>query len=250
MADLAAWGLFRKEINRWRQDDLGLAKISHQAYFRSQRLVIKGFSPLVVPRPKEWDQDVKITGYWFPEDPGWKPPPELVKFLETGSPPVFIGFGSMPIPEPERTTDIILNALRQTGQRGVLHTGWAGLGGTNLPESVHLLDYAPYRWLFPRMSMVIHHGGSGTTGFGLRAGVPSCVVGLGFDQLFWGKRISALGAGPEPVRFQNLTSEKLAEIIHQGISNQNMKLRANEIGQAVQEEDGLTAAVRIIEEIE
>lgn len=249
LADRAAWGLFKKEINRWRIEQLGLAPISRKEYFQSDLPVIKGFSPRVVDRPQEWGENVHVTGYWFPEDPGWHPPPELERFLDDGPPPVFIGFGSMPVKDPQQTTDLILEALQRTGQRAVLHAGWAGLGKMILPERVYLLDYAPYAWLFPRMSAVIHHGGSGTTGFGLRAGVPSCAVGLGFDQIFWGNRIAALGAGPEPIRIQYLTADRLAVIIHQVVYDQDIRARAREIGQAIQKEDGIAAAVRVIENV-
>jgi UDP:flavonoid glycosyltransferase YjiC (YdhE family) len=169
--------------------------------------------------------------------------------MKAGSPPVFIGFGSMPIKNPRRTTEIILEALRQTGQRAIVHTGWAGLGLQSLPASVFRIDYAPYDWLFPQMSMVIHHGGSGTTAFGLRAGVPSCAVPFVFDQSFWGEQIARLGAGPEPIPYKKLTVERLREAIEMGVNNPQMKQNAIELGDKIRTENGIEAAVGIIEKI-
>ena len=246
LAEIAAWRLFGRGINRWRVDRLGLPALPRGEYFRSDWTVIAGFSPLVIERPLEWGERVKITGYWFPEDPVWQPSPELEKFLDEGPPPVFIGFGSMPVKDPALLTAMILTALERTGQRAVLHSGWAGLGNTYLPGSVFSLDYAPYEWLFPKMALVIHHGGSGTTGFGLRAGVPSCAVGLGFDQIFWGKRIAALGAGPAPIPIKDLSPERLVRVIQQGVYNETMQRNAAEIGRSIEKEDGITKAVQTI----
>lgn len=250
IADLAVWGLFGRKINTWRRHILGLPAISRKEYFGSaysaNNLIVKGFSPLVVERPPEWGENVHITGYWFPDDPDWQPPSSLTDFLEGGDPPVFIGFGSMPVKDPPALTRIILEALKKTGQRAVLSSGWAGLGSDHLPETVYPLDYAPYGWLFPRMAMVVHHGGSGTTGFALLSGVPSCAVALGFDQVYWGRQIAALGAGPEPLRIKQLSSDHLAAAILEGINDQSMRRRAAELGKWIQEEDGLTEAVEII----
>lgn len=62
----------------------------------------------------------------------------------------------MPVKDPRKTTTIILEALKRTGQRGILHAGWGGIGGRELPGDIFKIDYADYRWLFPRMAMVIH----------------------------------------------------------------------------------------------
>jgi sterol 3beta-glucosyltransferase len=92
-----------------------------------------------------------------------------------------------------------------------------------LPDSVFRIEYAPYDWLFPQMSVVIHHGGAGTTAFGFRAGVPSWAVPFVFDQFYWGERIAQLGAGPGPVPYKNLTVERLREAIQMGVNNPQIK---------------------------
>jgi len=83
-----------------------------------------------------------VTGYWFWERPSdWKAPRELVEFLGAGPPPVCIGFGSMQNRDPQRMTALALAALAQTGQRGILLTGWGGLIHGHLPDTVFQLDY-------------------------------------------------------------------------------------------------------------
>jgi sterol 3beta-glucosyltransferase len=242
--------MFRKAINHWRTQTWNLLPISKKEYFRAGNhrhdLILNGYSPIVVERPGDWSANVHITGYWFPEDPTWTPSPALERFIERGLPPIFIGFGSMPIKDPKKTTRLILAALKRINQRAVLHLGWGRIGTQDLPDSIYLIDYAPYEWLFPKMGMVIHHGGSGTTGFGLRSGVPSCAIPLGFDQIYWGRRIAAVGAGPKPIRIQTLSSSKLAGLIQTGVHDDRMRKTAAVVGHKIQSENGIQRAVQLI----
>jgi sterol 3beta-glucosyltransferase len=153
----------------------------------------------------------------------------------------------MPVPDPAGTTQLIVEALRYTGQRGILHAGWAGLAQNDLPENILRIEYAPYAWLFPRMGMVVHHGGSGTTAFGLMSGVPSQVVSFTYDQPFWGRRVAALGAGPPPLPFNHLTTRALVKSIESSLSNTQMQHRAAQVADQLRLEDGLSAAVRVVE---
>ena len=87
-----------------------------------------GFSAHVLPRPADWDQTQHVTGYWFLDSPpDWQPPADLMRFLEAGPPPVYVGLGSMNHADPERQTRLARRALELSGQRGVLLTGWGGL---------------------------------------------------------------------------------------------------------------------------
>jgi UDP:flavonoid glycosyltransferase YjiC (YdhE family) len=246
-AQRLVWQGFRSGVNRFRKK-LGLKSTSFAAYFQRQSdPVINGFSPRVVPPPSDWGAHVHTTGYWLLNEGGWQPPDDLVRFLDSGGPPIFVGFGSMPMRDPQATTNIILEAVQQVGVRCVLSSGWGKLGEASLPESIFRLDYAPYTWLLPKMAAVVHHGGSGTTGFGLRAGVPSLIVNFGADQPYWGKRIADLGVGPQPVPYKRLTAKRLATAIHTAITDAGMRQRATELGAELREEDGLGQAVQLIE---
>jgi UDP:flavonoid glycosyltransferase YjiC (YdhE family) len=153
----------------------------------------------------------------------------------------------MPLRDPRRVTETVLDALRDSGQRGILHAGWADLGGGALPPSVLQVDYVPYHWLFPRVAAVVHHGGSGTTASGLRAGVPSLVVPFVFDQFFWGRRVAALGVGPRPVPYRRLSPARLAGAIGEAVADTGMRRRAEALGARIRAEDGVAAAVRIVD---
>lgn len=250
LGEQMAWQMFRAVINRWRKQTLKLPPLPLTGYVSQlgtrQIPILNGFSQHVVHRPADWGEHIHITGYWFPEDQRWQPPADLQAFIEAGSPPVFIGFGSMPIKNPQQTTHLILEALRQSGQRGILHMGWGGLGNQVLPDYVFKIDYAPYSWLFPQMAMVIHHGGSGTTAFGLRSGIPACVVSFVFDQFYWGERVAELGVGPQPIRSTQLTVERLKEAIQLGVSDSRVRQNAAELGQKIRAENGIENASHLI----
>jgi sterol 3beta-glucosyltransferase len=250
LAEQLVWSFFGPVINRWRVRQLGLPSHPRGAYFAQLRRstpYLNGFSPLVVPPPEDWPAHIHTVGYWLPEQGDWQPPEALLRFLDSGPPPVFIGFGSMPVPDPTQTTKTLLEALRRTSRRGLLHAGWAGLAQEDLPQDIFKIDDAPYDWLFPRMSMVIHHGGSGTTAFGLLSGMPSQVVSFTYDQPYWGKRVAALGAGSPPLPFNQLTASALAASIESARQDARMQDRAAQIALQLRQEDGLGAAVRLVE---
>jgi sterol 3beta-glucosyltransferase len=146
-----------------------------------------------------------------------------------------------------RLTATALEALERAGQRGVLLRGWGALGEGDLPPWALAVDDVPHEWLFPRMAAVVHHGGAGTTGAGLRAGVPSVLTPLGFDQPFWGRRVAALGVGPEPVSRRTLTVDRLAAAIDRAVTDEAMRERAARLGERIREEDGVTRAAEAVE---
>ncbi len=241
--------LFGKMLRKWRVETLGLdARPRFHAWKGVPTLY--GYSPSVVPVPRDWGLDILVSGYWFLEDDAdWQPPPPLAEFLAAGPPPVYVGFGSMPMIDPAATTATVVAALERVGQRAVLAGGWGGLGAGNLPKSVLAIDGAPHQQLFPLMSALVHHGGAGTTGAGLRAGKPTLIVPFFGDQPFWGRRVSELGAGPPPIPIRQLSVETLAASIRRAADDDGMRRKAELVGQAIQREDGVSAAVGFVERI-
>lgn len=252
LVEFLSWQRYRETLNQFRKETLGLPPLPFAgARFRrnppsnlSPLPVLYGFSPSVIPKPIDWPDWRHVTGYWF-LDPmkDYQPPKQLVDFINNGSPPISIGFGSMTCRQPERLTQVVLEALNYTNQRGILLSGWAGLGKADLPESVFLCDSVPHDWLFPRMAAVVHHGGASTTAAGLRAGVPSIIVPFFADQPLWGQRVADLGVGPSPIPYKELSVEGLAAAIQQAVSDEVMRSRAIAIRQKIREEDGVTNAV-------
>jgi UDP:flavonoid glycosyltransferase YjiC (YdhE family) len=206
-----------------------------------------GFSPSVIPRPDDWPDWHHISGYWFLDrDPTWSPPEPLLRFLEGGPKPISIGFGSMIGRHTRKLVEVAIKALERCDQRAVLLGGWAHVGELELPDSVFKIDAVPHDWLFPRMAAVVHHGGSGTTAAGLRAGIPSVVVPFFGDQPYWGRRVHALGVGPKPIQLKALTAKNLAEAISWTVSDEGVREEAAALGTLIRSEDGVRSAVDFI----
>jgi sterol 3beta-glucosyltransferase len=179
------------------------------------------------------------------DDPGdWQPPRKLVDFLDAGPAPVSISFGSTVTRNPGELAETVADAVVASGQRGVLvGPGW---GSTDLPGSILALEAVPYGWLFPRMSAVVHHGGAGTTGAGLRAGVPNIIVPFTSDQPFWGRRVHELGVGPAPIPARKLSAERLARALVEATSSDEMRGCAEAVGKRIRAEDGVSRAIEIV----
>ena len=149
--------------------------------------------------------------------------------------------------DSEQLTDLTLAAIRRSGQRAVLLSGWAGIGDSDLPDEIYKLNYVPHRWLFPRVAAVAHHGGAGTTAAGLRAGLPSVLVPHFADQPFWARRVMKLGVGPRFIPQKQLSVASLAYALHVAVTNVPMQQRAAVLGEQIRAEDGVGNAVRYIE---
>ncbi len=211
--------------------------------------VLYGISPQVLARPADWGSQAHLTGYWFlNEGRDWEPPPGLQAFLEAGPPPVYLGFGSTVPKDAARLTGMALEALRLSGQRGVLQAGWGGLAAGDLPGSVYRLESAPFDGLFPRLAAAVHHGGVGTTAEALRAGLPSVVTPFIADQAFWGRQVQRLGAGPAPIPHYRLSAEKLAAAIRQAVEDEDIRRHCSELRRRLKDEDGVGRAVEILTE--
>jgi sterol 3beta-glucosyltransferase len=204
------------------------------------------FSPVVVPRPGEWGAHVHVPGYFFLEEADYQPPAALTDFLAAGAPPVCISFGSMVNRDSGRIGQAVLEALAMTGERGVFLSGWNGWRSENPPGNVLFIDAAPHDWLLPRCKAMVHHGGAGATGAGLRAGIPGIVVPHAADQPFWGRRVAALGAGPAPISARQLTAERLAAALAE-VAHPESITRAGLVGAMIRSENGVAQAVRLVE---
>jgi sterol 3beta-glucosyltransferase len=246
------WLFLKGSINKWRWETLGLPPYPESSPFaplqRGHVPTLYGFSPSVLPKPAEWGDHIHVTGYWFlPPEPDWQPPTTLVDFITVGPPPVYIGFGSMASNDPAKTAELIQSAVKLAGVRAVVATGWDGMHTSNSDPDIYVLESVPHEWLFPQMAAIVHHGGAGTTGASLRAGVPTIVIPHKSDQPFWGHRVAEKGVGPQPIPRKKLTAEKLANALRQALNNTTMRQRAATLGEQIRAEDGITNAVKVIE---
>lgn len=252
LAELLYWHGLRSLVNRVRQE-LGLARLplapTRATNVGRGTTMLLAYSSLLVPRPADWPATAHITGFWYLDaPPGYTPPPALVEFLKAGEPPVYIGFGSMNTRNPQHTGNLALQALRLSGRRGLLLRGWGGLAADAVPPDVMLIDDLPHAWLFPQLTAAVHHGGAGTTGAVLRAGVPAVTVPFFADQPFWAARVAGLGVAPAPLPRRQLSAEALARAIEVAATAE-VRERAAALGPRIAGEDGVGQAVTLIERV-
>jgi UDP:flavonoid glycosyltransferase YjiC (YdhE family) len=247
------WGVMRPAINEVVRPQLGLRRYSRLGpyLFRSDlhaAKVINGFSTHVLPRPADWPDSSLVTGYWFLDEPQWRPPEALHEFLAAGSKPIYVGFGSMVSSNATRFTEVVLDAVKKSGQRAVLATGWGGLDheGIGQSERVFFVRHAPHDWLFQRVSAAVHHGGAGTTAAGVRAGIPSVIVPFYGDQPFWARCLHRKGVAPPALDRKVLSADAMAGAL-KAAQHPAMMQRAFELGCAVRAEDGVGEALRCLQ---
>ncbi|KAI0908517.1 hypothetical protein F4823DRAFT_598813 [Ustulina deusta] len=244
MVEMMTWQGLGDVINRFRTKVLDLEPLAliwaPGVLTRLRIPYTYCWSPALIPKPNDWGNHIDIAGFYFLNlASSYVPEPELAAFLAAGPPPVYIGFGSIVVDDPDGLTDVIFKAVAATGVRALVSKGWGGLGADSIgiPEGVFMLGNVPHDWLFKKVSAVCHHGGAGTTAAGIQAGKPTIVVPFFGDQPFWGAMVARAGAGPDPIPYKNLTAEGLAEAIRIALKPETQE-KAKELGEKIREEQG------------
>ncbi|KAJ5737241.1 uncharacterized protein N7483_002366 [Penicillium malachiteum] len=200
------------------------------------------WSPSLIPKPFDWSSNIDVCGFFFRSLPNYTPPPDLESFLRGGSPPVYIGFGSIVIDDPIAMTKMILEAVKSLGIRAIISRGWSNLGEADSDDQVFYFGDCPHEWLFQHVAAVVHHGGAGTTACGLRFGRTTTIIPFFGDQLFWGNMVASCGLGPRPIPYRSLTSDKLAEAIKFCLQPE-AQAAAHDVADRMSHENGVATAV-------
>jgi sterol 3beta-glucosyltransferase len=213
-------------------------------------LAITAVSQVLVKQPADWPPNAHITGFFFlpqpaREKPGTNEIPEgLEEWLAKGDKPVYLGFGSIPIPDQVRLLRTLEGVLGK--KRIVLGMGWSILNGLPVHSDLFVIKYVNHDWLLPRCSAAIIHGGIGTVGAALRSGTPLIVISVLADQPLNGQMIEQKKLGCH-IPFRKLSPERLLSAItttENPVVIENCKATAA----AIKAEDGLGKAVSLIEQ--
>jgi sterol 3beta-glucosyltransferase len=208
MFDNVFWKAIAGQVNRWRKKELGLQRTSLEKMQPNKVPFLYNFSPSVVVPPLDYSDWIRVTGYWFlNEGENWTPPKELTDFIEKARADnkkiVYIGFGSIVVSDSAALTKTIVRSVEKADVRCILSKGWSDrldkkgsdVPEVQLPDDILLIRSAPHDWLFQQVDAVAHHGGAGTTGASLRAGLPTIIKPFFGDQFFFGSRVEDLGVG-------------------------------------------------------
>ncbi|MCX4906431.1 glycosyltransferase [Streptomyces sp. NBC_00878] len=202
--------------------------------------------PVLAPWRRPADLDVVQTGAWILPDE--RPlPAELVAFLDAGTPPVYVGFGSIPIRDPEGVARVVIESIRAQGRRAVVSRGWADLALIDDQDDCFVVGEVNHQALFGRTAAVVHHGGAGTTTTATWAGAPQVVVPQGADQPYFAGRVADLGIGaahngPAP------TVESLSAALRTALTPET-RVRARTVAGTFRTDGAATAAKLLLDAV-
>jgi sterol 3beta-glucosyltransferase len=253
------WSAISGQINRWRRRELGLQGTTQHKMQASMRPFLYNFSPHVVPPPLDWPDWVRVTGYWFlDESDTYTPPADLLAFIEKarsdGKKLVYVGFGSIVIDNPAALTQSVVDSVLKADVRCVLSKGWsdrleaketkdASKPEIPLPAEIFQIQSAPHDWLFRQMDAAVHHGGSGTTGASLRAGIPTVIKPFFGDQFFFAQRVEDLGVG---VWLKKINTSVFSRALWEVTNSERMIVKAKVLGAKIRKDNGTQTAIQTI----
>jgi sterol 3beta-glucosyltransferase len=246
------WRVLRDEVSTLRQE-LGIPPASRmmaRTIARGEVPCLLGYSQTLFPTPGDWPSSAHQVGFLEP----WPElrarlgeqgvPSELEDWLQAGSPPVFLGFGSMPVLDVEGLLRTVRATLADLGVRGILAAGWSELDAVR-DDTLFVVGEVDYQSLLPRCAAAVHHGGTGTTHASLAADTPTLICSVAFDQPFWGAQCRHLGVGAT-FPFARLNAKRLTDGLREVLEPQ-VATRAKEVAQRMADEDGVGAAVAHLE---
>ena len=245
MFDNVFWKAIAGQVNRWRKKELGLQSTSLDKMQPNKVPFLYMFSPHVVVPPLDYSDWVRVTGYWFlDEGDSWTPPPQLVDFISKARADkkriVYVGFGSIVVSDPAALTRTVIESIKKADVRCILAKGWSDRLGdpaavqteVPLPPEIHQIKSAPHDWLFQQIDAAVHHGGCGTTGASLRAGVPTVIKPFFGDQFFFGSRVEDLGVG---VCLKKVNVSILSRAIWEATHSERMIVKARLLGDHIRQ---------------
>ena len=204
------------------------------------------FSPIFGAPQPDWPPQTEITGFCFYDGDHESPfPPELSDFLDSGPPPIVFTLGSSAVWVARDFFRESIEAATRLGQRAVLLIGDERNHPGALPDGMIAVDYVSYNSLLPRASVVVHHGGVGTTSHGLRAGVPTLIVPFAFDQSDNAEHAQRLGVSRTVYRNQYRAARATTEL-GRLLRDPSFAQRAADVGHQVRRENGPARAAESI----
>ncbi|MEU9046205.1 MULTISPECIES: glycosyltransferase [unclassified Kitasatospora] len=221
-------------------DSLGTPSRQAKSVLRTlrHRPVLYGISDALLPRGFRLPPGHATTGYWpAARPPGWQPDARLQDFLDSGSAPVYFGFGSMSRIDSEHLSRTIVSATKRLRTRAVIQSGWAGLHGDT--DDVLTIGECPHDWLFPRVRAAVHHAGPGTTHASLNAGTLTLPVPVGLDQPYWAARLTALGAAPAALPLRHLTTDRLTGLLQRSLHHPGYRHATDRVATGIRRHDGI-----------
>ena len=248
------WQFSKNAVNNFRKFlQLPIAKTNMiNKISKENRLNLHAISPSLLTRPHDWGTNTHISGFLSLQHKQNKKnisnqiPDGLEAWLQTKDKPIYIGFGSMPVPDPQLFGIILNEILNTTNLRILFCRGWSDI--PDLPDNhpnLFIVEYINHEWLLPQCKVAMIHGGIGTVTTCLKSKIPFIVLSILSDQLWWGRIISKMALGFH-IPFYKITTKKILKAID---FVQSPEIRGNvlNIGNKINKENSLKYNIDIIE---
>jgi len=235
-----------------KREGLSAIKSLQKELFTSDILTIVAASESLISRPADWSENIQMTGFLnLPSTDSnyWKMAEDLKAFVNAGEPPVYMTFGSCMQFDLKASTQLLVEAARLSGKRAIIQSDWSNLKKPADPN-IYCIENAPHSKIFPHCSLIVHHGGAGTTQSALLAGKPSVVVAHGFDQSYWGKQLEINGVSGNVLKRNGITADELAKEISFISESQSASHKAAQIGEFMRNENGVKKVIELIDSIQ
>lgn len=247
------WKFVKEETNEFRQQ-LGLPVLKENLLYhihKQKPLVVNSISPTLFPRPKDWEENHKITGVltipnkYRENHPFDEIPKALSNWLAGGEKPVYMGFGSNGVGSIKKITAIINDILTKTNQRILFCTGWSVFENLPTHKNLFVTKYINHEAILPKCKAGIFHGGAGTLATMLRNNLPIIIISFYTDQPTWGKIVERMNLGVH-IPIKKLNAHRLISALTKVQTNE---IRDNVaiIGRQIRNENGLENAIKEIE---
>lgn len=247
MFDNVFWKAIAGQVNRWRKRELGLSRTNLEKLQPNKVPFLYNFSPHVVVPPLDYSDWIRVTGYWFlDEGKEYTPPQEIVDFIKKARADnkklVYIGFGSIVVSDSAALTRTIVKSVEKADVRCILSKGWSDRlpqkptsadgesGEPVMPPEILQIKSAPHDWLFKQVDAAAHHGGAGTTGASLRAGLPTIIKPFFGDQFFFGGRVEDLGVG---IYLRKLNVSVFSRALWEAVHSERIVVKARVLGEQI-----------------
>lgn len=233
------------------RDELGLSDTGNPMFSgqHSPTLVLALFSRVFAQEQPDWPKNTEITGFCFYDGRHQTSmPSELEQFLDDGPPPIVFTLGSSAVWVAQDFFAQSIEAAQRLGQRAILLVGDERNRPTGLPDGIVAADYAPYQALLPRASVVVHHGGVGTTSQALLAGVPTLIVPFAFDQSDNAEHARKLGTSRTVYR-KHYRASRVERELRELLKRPEYRRNALEVSKKLKQENGPVRAADLIEQV-
>lgn len=267
--DQVFWRASAGQINAWRKKCLRLSPTNIDKLEQHKIPFLYNFSPSLVPKPLDWSDWIHVCGFWFLDNADetgssqvWQAPKELIEFIAKARHDqkkiVYIGWGSIVIADADAVLQTVIEAVRKSDVCAIISKGWSDRlqeskdpatqieeAGDDVWQNIFTIQSVPHDWLFPQMDAACHHGGSGTLGASLRAGIPTIVRPFFGDQFFWASQVESLQIGVS-VANKPFTVDTFANALRICTTNARMKRNARTLADSIAKEKGVSNAIRAI----